>query len=181
MPLATTPQKENAMVNLSVSNVAPIIQIQLQAHTDLSEHLIHTQAVLDFIRDSNLAHFQNLALHEQLVSLDNLIKDAADKNTALHGRLTQINPWQPPFNAYVQEQTLGHVHLGDHLTHAHHLLGLFLHSERELNQFEAAEFQAQFLKVHDALEKAKEENQRLEANLVQFNVGTLVNQKHLSG
>ncbi len=165
------------MVNISVADFAPIIQIQLQAHTDLSEHLIHTQAVLDFIRDSDLAHFRNLALHEQLVSLDNLINEAANKNTALHVRLARINPLQPPFKTYVQEQTLGHIRLGDHLSHAHHLLGLFLHSERELNGFEAAEFQAQFSKVHDAIEKAKSENQALETNLTQFNVDALVNQR----
>lgn len=157
------------MVDPRISNFAPIIQIQLQAYTDLSEHLIHTQAVLDFIRDSDLDHFRVLALHEQLVSLDNLIDEAANKNTALHVRLAQIIPSQPPFKTYVQEQTLGHVRLGDHLSHAHHLLGLFLNSERELNRFVAAEFQAQLSKVHDAIEKAKEENKSLETNLVKFN------------
>ena len=175
IPLAITPHfKENAMVNLSVSNFSPIIQIQMEAYTDLSEHLMHTQAVLDFTRDSNLAQFRDSALHEQLVSLDNLINEAANKNTALHVRLVQINPLQPPFKTYVQEQTAGHVRLGDHLSHAHHLLGLFLRSERELNRFEAAEFQAQFLKVHEAIEKAKDENQSLEVNFVEFKVNSTV-------
>ena len=157
------------MVNLNIAKFSPIIQIQMEAYTDLSEHLMHTQAVLDFTRASNLADFQASALHEQLVSLDNLIDHAANKNTALHARLAQINQGQPPFKTYVQEQTAGHVRLGDHLSHAHHLLGLFLRSERELNRFEAAEFQAQFLKVHEAIEKAKEENQGLETHFVEFN------------
>ena len=157
------------MVNPNISNFSPIIQIQREAYTDLSEHLMHTQAILKFTRASNFEDFQASTLHEQLVSLDNLIHEAANKNTALHARLAQINQGQPPFKSYVQEQTVGHVRLGDHLSHAHHLLGLFLRSQRELHRFVAAEFQAQLLKVHEALEKAQAENQGLETHFVKFN------------
>ncbi len=60
-----------------------LINAQMNAHTVLAEHLLHTQQVMEFTLNTDLTTFKPSELHAQLLSIVALIQKAEEHNDDL--------------------------------------------------------------------------------------------------
>jgi hypothetical protein len=71
----------------SIAGFTRLINTQINAHEDLTQHLAQIEDIFEFMLTTNLNEAKPTALQAQLLSVDKLIHEAKAMNEALHATL----------------------------------------------------------------------------------------------